>query len=68
MDAVILKQYLNFSRASAELEISSLRNTSLSEYRDLATMSSSCLVSAWIMGVLIIQDRFEKLRGIDVNN
>ncbi|KAJ8914604.1 hypothetical protein NQ315_017309 [Exocentrus adspersus] len=39
--------YRNFSSASLAFDISSLINTSLSEYRDLATISSSILVSAW---------------------
>lgn len=39
--------YLNFSKASLALEISSLIKTSFSEYNDLATISNSILVSAW---------------------
>lgn len=39
--------YLSFSNASLALEISSLINTSFSEYNDLATIFKSCLVSAW---------------------
>ena len=38
--------YLNFSQASAEFEISSLRKISLSLYRELATKSKSLLTSA----------------------
>ena len=39
--------YLNFSQASAEFEISSRRNISLSLYKELAIKSRSLLTSAW---------------------
>jgi hypothetical protein len=37
----------SFSKASLAFDTISLMNTSLSEYSERATMSSSCFVSAW---------------------
>lgn len=45
-DVVYLNLY--FSNASEQLESNSLTNTSLSVYKDLATMSNSFFVSAYI--------------------